>query len=105
MQSDNWEVERAGWTIKFKSAMEAHGGDGYYYLWIGNTGKTFKLMFLNLILDGGAKFKATAQEIDAITGETFNRQELPNKKDGTREVVKYEKKSKAVFVRFNITFL
>jgi len=36
----NWEVAEAGWTIQFKTADEALGGDGkYFYLWISNKGK------------------------------------------------------------------
>ena len=44
--SDIWEVDEAGWTIKFMTADEYKGGDGkYFYLWIENksTGDTSKL--------------------------------------------------------------
>ena len=43
---DNWEVAEAGWTIKFKSAWTANGGDDqYFYLWISNKGKNKNLSF------------------------------------------------------------
>ncbi|CBY12545.1 unnamed protein product [Oikopleura dioica] len=91
--SDNLEVAKAGWTIQFKSADERKGGDGkYFYLWIGNK-------------EGGAKFKATTQEIN-WDGEEKNRRELQSEKDGTRQRIKYEEVAGYdSFVRFNITFL
>ncbi|CBY32054.1 unnamed protein product, partial [Oikopleura dioica] len=91
---DNWEVAEAGWTIKFKSAWTANGGDDqYFYLWISNK-------------EGGAKFKATVQQIDSDTGEEANRRELQSEKDGTRQLIKYEEDDDAgYFVRFNITIL
>ncbi|CBY33396.1 unnamed protein product [Oikopleura dioica] len=91
---DNCEVAEAGWTIKFKSAQERNGGDGkYYYLWISNK-------------EGGAKFKAIAQEIDYLTGKEANRRELQSEKNGTRQRIKYERVvGYGCFIRFNITFL
>ena len=62
------------------------------------------MSFLNLISDGGAKFKATAQEIK-MTGNEWNRRELQSEKNGTKEVVKYKMKAGYCFVRFNLTFL
>ncbi|CBY12831.1 unnamed protein product [Oikopleura dioica] len=88
----NWEVAEAGWTIQFKTADKDYGGDGkYFYLWISNK-------------EGGAKFKAIAQQIK-WNGEEKNRRELRSEKDGTRERIKYEDVAGYVFVRFNITFL
>ncbi|CBY13024.1 unnamed protein product [Oikopleura dioica] len=90
---DNWEVAEAGWTIKFKTAYEYYGGDGkYYYLWISNK-------------EGGAVFKATAQEIDEFTGQEYYRRDLQSEKDGTRQQIKYEENYRGYFIRFNITFL
>jgi len=63
------------------------------------------LNFLNLISEGGAKFKATAQEICVGTGKEANRRELQSEKDGTRQRIKYEMVAGYQFVRFNITFL
>ncbi|CBY12549.1 unnamed protein product [Oikopleura dioica] len=87
----NWEVAEAGWTIQFKTAFIDFGGDGKFYLWIGNK--------------GGAKFKATAQQINYGNGEEKNRLELQSEKDGTRQRIKYELVARYVFVRFNITIL
>ncbi|CBY13741.1 unnamed protein product [Oikopleura dioica] len=87
------EVAEAGWTIQFKTADKYFGGDGKYcYLWISNK-------------EGGAKFKATALEIDGMTGEEKNRRELQSEKDWTRQRIKYEMVAGYPFVRFNITFL
>ncbi|CBY32834.1 unnamed protein product [Oikopleura dioica] len=89
----NLKVAEAGWTIQFKTYEEDYGGDGqYFYLWLSNK-------------EGGAKFKATAQEINSWSGEEANRRELQSKKDGTRQRIKYEKIAGYVFVRFNITIL
>ena len=63
------------------------------------------MRFLNLILEGGAKFKATAQQIHYWNGES-NRRELQSEKDGTRQRIKYERvDGHYMFVRFNLTFL
>ncbi|CBY31515.1 unnamed protein product [Oikopleura dioica] len=92
--SDNWEVAEAGWTIQFKSTVDDFREDGeYFYLWISNK-------------EGGAKFKATVEEIDHLTGEEENHRELHSEKDGTRQRIKYEEEFDAdYFVRFNITLL
>jgi len=74
-------------------------------LWIGKKGKNNNLFFNNLILDGNAKFTATAQQIQSVNGKEENRQELESEKDGTRQLLKYEKDDNLAFVRFNITFL
>ncbi|CBY32044.1 unnamed protein product [Oikopleura dioica] len=93
LRSDNLEVAESGWTIQFKSARKDCGGDGkYFYLWISNK-------------EGGAKFKATAQEIGGWNGEEANRRELQSEKDGMRQRIKYEKVADYSFVRFNITIL
>ncbi|CBY14410.1 unnamed protein product [Oikopleura dioica] len=86
------KVAEAGWTIKFNTAFKNYGGDGKFYLWIWNK-------------EGGAKFKAIAQEIDERNGEEANRRELQSKKDGTRQRIKYEDVAGYVYVRFNITIL
>ncbi|CBY15992.1 unnamed protein product [Oikopleura dioica] len=89
----NWEVAEAGWAIQFKSAYKDRGGDGkYFYLWISNK-------------EEGGNFKAMAQEINSVTGEEANRRELQSEKDGTRQLIKYEKVAGYPFVRFNITIL
>ena len=62
-------------------------------------------VFLNFISEGGAQFKATAQEICWVNGKEKNRRELQSEKDGTRQRIKYEKVSRDYFVRFNITIL
>jgi len=93
-QCDNLEVAESGWTIQFKTADKIVGGDGkYFYLWISNK-------------EGGARFKAIAQEIHYRTGEEANRRELQSEKDGTRQRINYEKVvGYGCFIRFNITFL
>ena len=56
--------------------------------------------------EGGAEFKATAQEIDYVTGEEANRREMQSEKDGTRQLIKYEENpDNGALIRFNITFL
>ncbi|CBY11428.1 unnamed protein product [Oikopleura dioica] len=89
----NWEVAEAGWTIKFKTAFETFGGDGkFFYLWISKK-------------EGGAKFKATAQQINSLNGEEVYQRELQSEKDGTRQLIKYKQATGYGFVRFNITIL
>jgi hypothetical protein len=64
------------------------------------------LSFFNLISDGRAKFKATAQQIYGADGEERNRCELESETDGSRQQIKYEMDPEAgSFVRFNILFL
>lgn len=42
----NWEVAKAGWTMRFQSVSQGEGGDGVnYYLWIGNKGKIYPVKF------------------------------------------------------------
>ncbi|CBY41740.1 unnamed protein product [Oikopleura dioica] len=90
---DNWELAEAGWTMRFQSVSQGEQGDGInYYLWIGNK-------------EGGAKFKAVAEQINQWDGETTKRRELQSEKDETRERVKYRMESNYMSVRFNITIL
>ena len=64
--------------------------------------KTEQLIFdKKNISEGGARFKAVAQEI-AVDGREGNRQELESDWEG---LIKYKKETDFDYVRFNLYFL
>ena len=93
--------------MKFRTAEYDRGGDGTFYLWIGNpfmgTGqKQARVQFS--FYSEGVRFTAKAQEINERTGEKMNRQVLESEKQGMQDVIKYKRETRWGFVRFNITF-